>query len=396
MYYGCVFEVVIVWSAYLSQRGNLSSCKWRTIYRLFGTFLLFATGAFSPSSFEPSSSNSSVSVLLWPNASVCRCTGALARLKPKMKWTRVETNVPHKLTVTARTIFPPPHQPQIVSERESQGRHLDTGGGSTRKHDRQGPNGQLLCILDRQRSRRLSGTLRDHVRSASALSALKKSLVANLSAKRQLSVAKLSAKRIFSLAKRDFLVANGRMAADFSSPAIQEPLVALEPHRPPMTNVGTETAFRHDHCKHFQKSKHLLLSEVSWCDHRLASCTDLKRSILRGQSSRTGTTQVDFEVDHPPPADSPPGDFSITMVNKAVIIYKRVLEKLKKVTLVRIFHWSDGDENAIDCEIACDCVKRANVVVGLRKEFSRGHSYPQADICSPPYGDHDDIWQDRS
>ena len=45
-----------------------------------------------------------------------------------------------------------------------------------------------------------------------------KSLVANLSAKRQLSVAKLSAKKIFSLAKRDFLVANGRMAADFSSP----------------------------------------------------------------------------------------------------------------------------------------------------------------------------------
>ena len=64
-----------------------------------------------------------------------------------------------------------------------------------------------------------SWTLRDHVRFASALSALKKSLVANLSAKRQLSVAKLSAKRIFSFAERDFLVANGRMAADFSSPA---------------------------------------------------------------------------------------------------------------------------------------------------------------------------------
>ena len=79
-----------------------------------------------------------------------------------------------------------------------------------------GLNGQLPCIFDRQR--RLPKTLRDHVRSTSALSALKKSLVANLSAKRQLSVAKLSAKRIFSLAKRDFLVANGRMAADFSSP----------------------------------------------------------------------------------------------------------------------------------------------------------------------------------
>ena len=71
------------------------------------------------------------------------------------------------------------------------------------------------CILDRQR---LPRTLRDHVESASALSALKKSLVASLSAKPQLSVAKLSAKRIFSLSKRDFLVANGRMAADFSSP----------------------------------------------------------------------------------------------------------------------------------------------------------------------------------
>ena len=45
-----------------------------------------------------------------------------------------------------------------------------------------------------------------------------KAFVANLSAKRQLSVAKLSTKRIFSLAKWDFLVTNGRMAADFSSP----------------------------------------------------------------------------------------------------------------------------------------------------------------------------------
>ena len=33
--------------------------------------------------------------------------------------------------------------------------------------------------------------------------------------------------------------------------------------RPPMTNVGTETAFRLDQRKHFRKSKHLLRSEVS-------------------------------------------------------------------------------------------------------------------------------------
>ena len=104
----------------------------------------------------------------------------------------------------------------MVSKGESQGRHLDPGVGFTRKHDRRGPNRQFPCILDRQR---LPRTLRDHVESDfSALSALKKSLVASLSAKRQLSVAKLSAKRIFSLAKQDFLVANGRMAADFSSP----------------------------------------------------------------------------------------------------------------------------------------------------------------------------------
>ena len=48
-------------------------------------------------------------------------------------------------------------------------------------------------------------------------------------------------------------------------------------------------------------------------------------------------------------------------------------------------------ENTIDCEIAGDCVKPANVVVGLWKEiFARTHSYPQADMCSAPYSNHDD------
>ena len=40
-------------------------------------------------------------------------------------------------------------------------------------------------------------------------------------------------------------------------------LVAVEPRRPPMTDVGTETTFRLDQRTHFQKSKHLLRSEVS-------------------------------------------------------------------------------------------------------------------------------------
>ena len=38
----------------------------------------------------------------------------------------------------------------------------------------------------------------------------------------------------------------------------------------------------------------------------------------------------------------------------------------KKVKLVRISHWSVSDENAIHCETACDCVNRANMVLGLR------------------------------
>ena len=125
------------------------------------------------------------------------------------------TDVPRKVTVTTRAIFPPPPLSSDGLERRILGKAPRPRAGFTRKHDRRGPNGQLPCILNRQR---LPRTLRDHVQSASALSALKKILVAILSAKRQLSAAKLSAKRIFSLAKRDFLVANGRMAADFSSP----------------------------------------------------------------------------------------------------------------------------------------------------------------------------------
>ena len=41
-------------------------------------------------------------------------------------------------------------------------------------------------------------------------------------------------------------------------------------------------------------------------------------------------TQVDFEVDRLPPADSPPGDLLITMVKETMIIYKKSFEKMKK------------------------------------------------------------------
>ena len=104
--------------------------------------------------------------------------------------------MPRKLTVTAPTIFSPPHKAQMVSEGESQGRPLE---------GLQTPGVDLLANTidghERPTPLHLGPTKTSakdlHVRSALALSALKKSSVANLSAKRQLSVAKLSAKRIF-------------------------------------------------------------------------------------------------------------------------------------------------------------------------------------------------------
>ena len=48
---------------------------------------------------------------------------------------------------------------------------------------------------------------------------------------------------------------------------------------------------------------------------------------------------VDFEVDHLPPADSPPGDLLITTVKETVILYKKEFRKMKKIVkLVRISH----------------------------------------------------------
>ena len=43
-----------------------------------------------------------------------------------------------------------------------------------------------------------------------------------------------------------------------------------------------------------------------------------------------GTAQVDFEVDRPPPADSPPGDLLITMVKKTVVVYEKEFRKMKE------------------------------------------------------------------
>ena len=70
----------------------------------------------------------------------------------------------------------------------------------------------------------------------------------------------------------------------------------------------------------------------------------------------------------------PPGDLLITMVKEKVILYKKEFRKMKKVvSLIDLKEMKTRN----DCEIACDCVKRANVVlhVGLCKEiFPRKHT----------------------
>ena len=106
------------------------------------------------------------------NASLCQCTGALSPLKLELKKTHVDDwSAAQTDSHNACDISSAPLSSDGLERRIWQGRHLDPGGGFTRKHDRRGPNGQLPCILDQQRPPR---TLRDHVQSASALSALKK------------------------------------------------------------------------------------------------------------------------------------------------------------------------------------------------------------------------------
>ena len=48
-----------------------------------------------------------------------------------------------------------------------------------------------------------------------------------------------------------------------------------------------------------------------------------------------GTTQVDFEEDRPPPADSPAEDRLITMVKETVDLYKKEFRNMKKSRVSR-------------------------------------------------------------
>ena len=118
------------------------------------------------------------------------------------------------------------------------------------------------------------------------------------------------------------------------------------------------------------KRNHFRGQSSRWVLFGHAGCRSIAKNTV---SVHAGTLQVDFEVDRPPPA--PPGHLLITMVKEAVFCTKNEFRKMKKKVVSLIDLKVMKTRN--DCEIAYDCVKRANVVlhVGLCKEiFARKHT----------------------
>ena len=200
-----------------------------------------------------------------------------------------------------------------------------------------------------------------------------------------------------------------------------------------MTDVGNETTFRLDQCKHFQKSKHLLRSEVSWCDQtskdlhlrRSTSTSEkidrhsqrngfrAKRNHFRGQSSRRGLfghtgcwsiaecSQISCRnytggFRSWPPAIckfSTRRSFDHHGKGNGNFVQRRVSKNEKRS---RISHWSESDENAKwprDCLWVWLCLacKRSFTCRPMWRNLRQeAHSYPQVDVCSAPHSDHDD------
>ena len=108
-------------------------------------------------------------------------------------------------------------------------------------------------------------------------------------------------------------------------------------------------------------------------------------------SVHAGTSQVDFEVDCPPPARSTRRSFDHHGEGNGNFVSKRVSKNEKKVvSLIDLKEMKTRN----DCEIACDCVKRANVVlhVDLCNEiFARKHTATHKPTSAQPvHMCHDD------
>ena len=87
----------------------------------------------------------------------------------------------------------------------------------------------------------------------------------------------------------------------------------------------------------------------------------------------------------------PPGDLLITMVKETVILHKKEFRKMKKV--VSLLDLKEMKARN-DCEIACDCAKRANVVLHVRlcKEIfaSKQTATPKPTSAQPISAPHSD------
>ena len=92
------------------------------------------------------------------------------------------------------------------------------------------------------------------------------------------------------------------------------------------------------------KIKHKLTSSKANFDPKGTNCevrvqAGLYLDILDADRSpnavtvHAGTTQVNFEIDRPLPADSPPGDLLITMVKETAILYKKISKNAKRAYL---------------------------------------------------------------
>ena len=132
------------------------------------------------------------------------------------------------------------------------------------------------------------------------------------------------------------------------------PLVGVEPHRPPMTNVGPETAFRLDHCKHFQKAN------ISWGQRSVDAIICLHR---------------------PQKKHSPRSEF-MPELQRWILKLTALMTIIDLIVMKTLLPTRD-------CLWLCQACKRG------RKPTERNfrqdaHSYPQADICWAPYSDHDD------
>ena len=184
-------------------------------------------------------------------------------------------------------------------------------------------------------------------------------------------------------------------------------LVAVKPRRPPMTDVGNETAFRLDQHKHLQTRKHLLRSEFSWCDqtrvdlHKrrstviyMLSVTDfdpkvtiaevrlhvaLYLDILDADRSpnavrdHAGTTQVDFEVYRSASTCrfSTRRSFDHHSKGNGNFVWKRVSKIEKKSYLSLIWKWWNREMTA-RLPVTVSSVQLCFYMYAYVKKFSPG------------------------